>query len=190
VAYITDSFDNEIVRLLEQGGTGLLPTDTIYGLSCRALDQTAVEKLRKLKGRGQGKPFVILISDLKMLDSLGISRVQAEIIGPLWPSALSVVFDAPKSPGWLHRGTFTLAARMPAHRALRELIKHVGPIVSTSANLPAESPASSAEQAMQLFGDRLDFYVDAGKLDNAPSTLAAIKSNRLHVIRQGAVKIN
>jgi L-threonylcarbamoyladenylate synthase len=176
------------VRLLKQGGAGLLPADTIYGLSCRALDRGAVERLHRLKNRSSHKPFIILISDIKMLDLLSISAKQALPAGRYWPGPLSVIFDS-KAPGYLTRGTASLAVRLPAYPALEKLIDQIGPIVSTSANIEGGQPVKSAVAARGLFGDKLDFYLDAGELDNPPSTLAAIKAGQLEVIRQGAVKI-
>lgn len=189
MAYITDEFDDEVVRLLKKGGAGLLPTDTIYGLSARALDAAAVERIHKIKLRDSGKPLIVLISDLKMLDLLSISPDQAEPAEKYWPGALSLEFQAPSSPPWLHRGVGHFAIRMPNHPGLLELIEQVGPIVSTSANLQGEPAVRSAEEAQGLFGDRLDFYVDAGELDNPPSTLAIVENGRLKVIRQGSIKV-
>lgn len=190
MSYVTDKFDNEIVKSLKNGGVGLLPTDTIYGLSCRALDKTAVEKLHKLKDRHENKPFIILISDIKMLEQLSISRQQAKTAEPFWPGPLSVIFKSPAAPSWLQLGTSSLAVRLPDHPKLLNLIDAVGPLISTSANLETDEPARSMAEAQKIFGDSLDFYVDEGPLSNSASTLVAIKNGRLRVIRQGAVKID
>ena len=189
MSYVTDSFDDEVTRLLMRGGVGLLPTDTIYGLSCRAMDAAAVGKIHKLKNRSAHKPFIILISDIKMLDLLSISPEQAKITEQYWPGPLSVILSS-QAPDFLTLGTASLAVRMPDSPDLAGLISKVGPIISTSANLQGEQPVNSVAEAQKLFGDKLDFYVDDGELDNPPSTLAVIKDGRLDVIRQGAVKID
>lgn len=187
---MTDGFDQKVIELLKNGGVGLLPSDTIYGLSCRALDKKAVERVRILKGRDAGKPFIILISDIKMLDLLSISENQAEAVKQYWPGAVSAILQAANSSDWLQRGTQSLAVRLPDYLELRNLIRQVGPIVSTSANLQGQPPVSSAREAQKIFGDKLDFYVDVGELNKPPSTLAIIEDDKLKVVRQGAVKIN
>lgn len=189
MSYLTDSFDEKVVELLKHGGVGLLPSDTIYGISCMALEKEAVERVHKLKSRDSNKPFIVLISDVKMLDLLSISKVDAKSVNQYWPGPLSVVFPALNAPEWLQLGTKTLAVRLPNKPDLLSLISKVGPIVSTSSNLQGEQPASSEKEAQQIFGDKLDFYVDVGKLDNPPSTLAVIENGKLKVVRQGAVKI-
>jgi L-threonylcarbamoyladenylate synthase len=82
-----------------------------------------------------------------------------------------------------------LAVRVPDNFELRNLIKKTGPIVSTSANLRGQEPAKTVKEARKYFGDRLDFYVDAGHLDSQPSTLVKIENNKLKVVRQGAYEI-
>lgn len=188
MSYITDSFDDEIIRLLKQGKAGLLPSDTIYGLSAKALDKAAVSKLHKLKDRSTHKPFIVLVSDLKMLDLLSISLSQIKLVEEYWPGPLSVIF-ASGAPDFLTRGTGSLAVRMPDSPDLTALINQVGPMVSTSANLEGEAPARSVTEARAVFSETLDFYVDVGELDNPPSTLAVIDNGKLKVVRQGAVKI-
>lgn len=189
VSYVTNRIDDKVVGLLRSGGAGLLPTDTIYGLSCLALDQLAVEKIHSLKDRSSAKPFIVLISDIKMLDLLSISTEHSGIITKYWPGALSLEFQTPDSPDWLHLGLGHFAVRLPNQPELLSLIRRIGPIVSTSANLEGHDPACSVNEAQAIFGDKLDFYVDTGKLDGSSSTLAVVKDGRLKVIRQGAVKI-
>src|SRR5688500_10637935 len=62
---------NEIAQLLREGSVILLPTDTIYGLHARALDEKAVERIRELKGRENTKPFIVLASSMDDLQQLG-----------------------------------------------------------------------------------------------------------------------
>lgn len=190
MSYLTNNFDEKVVELLKAGGVGFIPTDTIYGLSARALDESAVEKIYKLKKRDQDKPFIVLISDSSQLLQLGIEPSEVEPAKPYWPGSLTLVCQAPAAPAWLHRGGKTLAVRLPDREDLRHLIKAVGPIVSTSANKKVEPVANSVDQAQQIFGQQLDFYVDGGDLANRqPSTVARANDGKLVVLRPGTVNI-
>lgn len=190
MSYITDGFDDEVAALLQNGMVGVLPTDTIYGISAQALNEQAVERIHRLKLRDSGKPLIVLISDIKMLDMLSISGQEASLVGEYWPGALSLEFAASDSPFWLHRGQKHFAIRMPNHPQLLSLIDKVGPIVSTSVNLQAQQSVDSIHEAKNIFGEQLDFYVDVGQLNNLPSTIAVIEEGRIKVVRPGAVKIN
>lgn len=189
MSYWTNKFDGEVAGLLKNGAVGLMPSDTIYGLSGRALDQKTVERIYELKGRDQNKPFIVLISDLKMLDSLNVRYNKVITDRGYWPGPLTVIFPAPQAPDWLHIGTKTLAIRLPDNKQLLKLINQTGPLISTSANLQSQEPLTSASEAKAIFGERLDFYVDVGVRKSLPSTITKIENGKLKVVRQGFIKI-
>jgi len=92
VSYITNKIDDKVVAILKDGGVGFMPSDTIYGLSCAALNKSAVIKLCRLKQRGvNNKAFIVLISGSDMLSELNINPAQAEAAKKYWPGALTFV---------------------------------------------------------------------------------------------------
>lgn len=187
--YTTNGLDFHIQRLLLEGKVGCMPSDTIYGLSCRALDRQAVEKLHQIKGRPYDKPFIILVSDIKMLDLLSISSDQAKIAGKYWPGQLTMICPAEHPAKWLDLGLGTLAVRVPDNEALLKLISNTGPLISTSANPNREKPAETINEARKYFRDQLDFYVDTGRLSAIASTIVRLNNDKLEVVRPGAVTI-
>ncbi|MBA3757337.1 threonylcarbamoyl-AMP synthase [Candidatus Saccharibacteria bacterium] len=190
MSYITSRFDGMVAGLLEKGAVGFIPTDTIYGLSAKALDEQAVVKVRSIKDRHKNKPLIVLIADPSQLSELGGAESQARSATKYWPGPLTVIFTSNEFPVWLTGGTDTLAVRMPGNEKLRQLIKKTGPLVSTSANPQGKKPAESVKQAKKYFDSKLDFYVDVGELSNRqPSTIVKLVDGRLQIIRQGDVKI-
>jgi L-threonylcarbamoyladenylate synthase len=190
VSYFSNKIDDKIIELLKGGGVGLLPTDTIYGLSALALNEKAVGRVHELKQRDDGKPLVVLIDNIGQLAQMGLSLIHAELVKEYWPGPLSLEFDATAAPSWLHRGKFYFAVRMPDNNALKSLLKNIGPIVSSSANIQGHPPAKSVEEAKKYFGEKLNFYVDVGKISGQPSTLAKIENGKIEIIRQGAYEFN
>lgn len=187
--YITTRFDDRVVEFLQGGGVGFMPSDTIYGLSCQALNEKAVEKIYKLKGRSYHKPLIVLISNLKMLGSLGVRYNFVITNKKYWPGPVSIIFNAPNAPSWLHRGTASLAVRLPADDKLCDLIDKTGPLVSTSANQEGKQPAESIKQAQEYFGEQLDLYVDGGEIKAEPSIIIQLEGKQLKIIRRGSLKI-
>ncbi|HZP55906.1 MAG TPA: L-threonylcarbamoyladenylate synthase [Candidatus Saccharimonadales bacterium] len=184
------SKDLNIVEALKSGAVGLLPSDTIYGLSCSALNQPAIERIFKLKGRGYDKLFIVLISDFDQVAELHLDPQGFEPVRNIWPAPLTlVVATSDQTPKFLRRTTNSLAVRMPNKDDLRKLLRKTGPLVSTSANPSGQPPAETVDQARAYFGDRLDFYVDAGPIKGQPSTVAKINDGRVEVLRQGAYKL-
>lgn len=166
-----------------------MPSDTIYGLSCQALNEQAVERLHKIKIRDKNKPFVVLISNTTQLNDLGIITTNVAPALRYWPGPLTIVCDAQKAPYWLERGTKTLAVRQPDNKDLLDLIDKTGPLVSTSANLAGQKPARTTAEAQKYFGSELDFYIDKGAINKKPSTIIRATFSKVEIVREGAIKI-
>lgn len=203
----------EAAVLLKKGDIGILPTDTLYGLVASALDREAVELVYRVRGRDEGKPCIVLIPEIsdanrffchpELVEGSSLSSADSsvrrlsrndrynEILSQVWPGKVSVILPCPDERfAYLHRGTETIAFRVPDKSDLRELLCETGPLIAPSANRQGESPAKTIEEAEEYFGSDADFYVDAGTLDSEPSTVVKIENGKLVIVRQGAVKIS
>ncbi|MEK7195490.1 MAG: L-threonylcarbamoyladenylate synthase [Patescibacteria group bacterium] len=186
------SITKKAKKTLIKGGIGVIPTDTIYGIVGSVLSLAAVKRIYRLRRRNPKKPMIILIGSLAQLRLFGIyvSLRDKKIIKRLWPGKVSIVFPCKrKNLSHLHRGTGTLAFRLPARKNLRDLLIGVGPLVAPSANIEGKPPANTTGEARKYFGNKVDFYIDAGKLISPPSTLVTIKNGKIIVLRKGAVNI-
>lgn len=181
-----------IVEILKQGGVGVLATDTLYGLVGRALNKKTVRRIYQIKGRQPKKPLIILISSLNDLNlfKIKISPTSRKALNKLWPGRVSIILDCPhKQFFYLHRGTNTLAFRLPQKASLIKILKKIGPLTAPSVNPEGLGPAKTIKEAKKYFGRQVDFYLDEGKIDSLPSTLLAIKNGKIEILRQGATKI-
>lgn len=170
----------KIVELLRNGAIGVIPTDTLYGISCSALNRTSVERVYAIRKRDRSKPFILLISSLDTLALFGIcfSERARQTLLAIWPAPVSIILPCTsKKFTYLHRGTKSLAFRMPDNAQLRALLKKTGPLITTSANPEGKKPAETIAQGNKYFGNRLDFYVDAGRKRGAPSTILRLTKN-------------
>jgi len=171
------------------GVVGVLPTDTLYGLVCRASDKEAVQRLYLLKKR-EGKPGTVVAASTEQLATLGVKARYLKAVEQFWPNAISVIVPC-SGLEYLHLGLFSLAVRIPRDPALVTLLEKTGPLLTTSANMPGEPQAANIQEAQAYFGDTVDFYVDGGDLSNRqPSTLIRIVDDAIEVLRPGAVTIN
>lgn len=185
--------DQNAIKILKEGGVGVLPTDTMYGLVGSALSKNTVDRIYRIKGRAPNKPFIILISDLNNLNyfSIKIDTKTKNFLKKIWPNPVSVILPCDeKKFTYLHRGAKTLAFRMPDKKELLELLRQTGPLVTPSANPEGLPPAQNIEEAKKYFGDQVDFYVDQGTLTSQPSTLVKIKHGKIIILREGAFRIN
>ena len=179
------------IEILKEGGIGVFPTDTMYGLLGSALRSQTVERIYKVRRRNSSKPLIVLIGQIEDIQQFGIDlNTLPEKIKTLWPGPFSILFSvtSPESE-YLHRGTHEIAFRLPDDKELRELLKKTGPLVAPSANFEGDPPAQTIEEARSCFGDIVDFYIDGGKRIAEPSTLVRIEDGKVKVLRQGRGKI-
>lgn len=174
------SFNQDVIKILKSGGVGVIPTDTIYGVVGSALNKKTVERIYKLRKRNPKKPMIILIGDIKDLKKFGIKFEQEN-----WPTKTSIIFPCASTKfKYLHRGTKTLAFRLPKSKKLRDFLKQTGPLVAPSANLEGESPSKTIKEAQKYFRNKVDFYVDAGKKISKPSRLVKIVDGKIIELRK------
>lgn len=184
------SLDRTVAEILRDGGVGVIPTDTIYGIVASVLSRRAVERVYRLRRRDPKKPSIILISNVGDLRALGIrpTPAQKRMLGRIWPGRFSVVFRT-RAASFLDRGTGTLAVRLPQSVSLRRFLNRTGPLIAPSANFEGRPPAATVRAARRYFGDRVDLYVDKGTQNGAPSTLVAFSGRRFRVLRRGSGKL-
>ncbi len=170
-------------KILKNGGVVVLPTDTVYGIVGQALNKKTVERIYSLKERDTHKPFIILISSVKDLKTF--SAEENQLMKKVWPGPVSIILPV-KTKKFLHRGTKSLAFRMPNHKKLKQLLKKTGPLVAPSANPQGEKPAETLKEAQLYFGNNVDLYISAGRrLKGKPSSLIAPSKNGATVVREG-----
>lgn len=185
--------DKQLIDSLKNGGIGVIPTDTIYGIVGLSLNQETVEKIYKLRKRSPDKPFIILISsidDLKKFE-IKLTEKQKEFLQKNWPNPLSVVLSCPLQKfEYLHRDKNSLAFRMPKDKKLLEMLAETGPIVAPSANPEGKKPSETIIEAKKYFGNKVAFYLNGGILKSKPSTVIQLyKDGSYIVLRKGVYNI-
>ncbi len=179
--------NKSVTEILSRGGVGVLLTDTLYGVVGSALDKKAVRSIYKIKGRDENKPFIILISSIKDLELFNIAidkKIEAQL-KKFWPGPVSIILPCShKKFEYLHRGTNTLAFRLPKKQTLIKILKITGPLVAPSANPQGAIPARSLKEAKGYFGDAVDFYAAEGKSKAKPSKIVRISSGKLEILRK------
>ena len=183
--------DPALIACLNQGGVVVIPTDTMYGLVARASDRQAVERVYKVRGRAPEKPCIVLVAARWQITDTSLWTTQHKTLADVyWPGALSLVAPTATTEPYLHRGTHTLAYRMPDRDDLRRLLTNTGPLIAPSANPEGQKAATTLQEAQAYFGDTVDGYVDGGTLaGDAPSTVVGIVDGSLHILRQGVLHI-
>ena len=115
-----------------------------------------------------------------------------ELIRAFWPGALSLVVRQAPSLQWdLGDANGTVMLRMPLHPVAIELLREVGPLAVSSANISGRPASVSAQQAREQLGDLVEVYLDGGPAEQqAASTIVDLTGAHPRVLRQGPVSVD
>lgn len=185
-----------VARHLERGGLLAYPTETVYGLGSRPREAD-VAALAALKGRRQGKPFLLLVSSRRMVEAYGLVFTEAAIAlaDAFWPGPLTLVLPGGEGrlPDALRGPEGGIAIRNTGHAGVGRLVEALGfPLTSTSANLPGGPTAPGVAAIAATFADAIAagrlLVLDGGTLGNLPpSTVVDCTQAQSRLIREGAI---
>jgi L-threonylcarbamoyladenylate synthase len=173
------------------GGVVLFPADGLYGLACDPLDQKAIERIHRIKGRDDGKPSAVLyFSPLAMREIVeGLGERTKAALGALLPGPVTAIVAN------LDR-RYPLACRKDAERLGLRLIDGplagaMCPIFQTSANRSGEpAPAHFADVPLEILAE-VDVAIDGGTLAGLPSTVVDLTeidaSGEWKILREGGM---
>jgi L-threonylcarbamoyladenylate synthase len=178
----------ESLSTLRQGGIILYPTDTIWGLGCDPSNESAINRILKLKSRGENKSLIILADGLSMVERY-VTEIPEIIyeLAEVSDTPLTIIYPKGKNlaPG-VCSDDDSVAIRISHDEFCKELISRFRkPVVSTSANLSGNpSPANFSEIEKNLI-DNVDYVVKYRQNDRSKS----IPSPVIKVNSDGTIKI-
>ncbi len=190
----------EAARMIDSGELVGFPTETVYGIACRAVPDT-LAKLNNLKGRSSEKYYTLHISRKseveKYVPCLGLRAQKLAENG--WPGPLTIVFELKKDeieqqcsrlePGIfenLYKGN-SIGIRCPGETIASMLLgKTKNAVVAPSANITGNGPAVSAEQVLANFEGKIAMLLDGGECKyKKSSTVVKIGKSGLQILREG-----
>jgi len=182
----------QIIRVLNEGGLVIFPSDTVYGLLVDAQNEKAVKKLIAFKNRPPGKPISVFVDWSFIDDLVEISLSQEKILKKILPGPFTIVLKSKgKVSPLLESEKKTLGIRIPDYQPINQLIKKINkPVTATSANLSGKAPHYSVESLLNQLPENkknlIDLIIDAGKLPrNKPSTVVDLFEEKIKIVRQG-----
>jgi len=179
-------------RCIASGGVAVFPSDGLYGLACDPLDEAAIERIHRIKGRDDGKPSAVLyFSSLAMrelLDDFGPRTT--EVARALLPGPVTLIVPNPGR-------RYPLACRDDPERLGVRVIGGplqgaMCPVFQTSANLSGEpAPSVFDEIPSTTIVDAADLAIDGGALTGLPSTVVDVTevedAGEWRVLREGGM---
>jgi L-threonylcarbamoyladenylate synthase len=185
-----------VSRYLRSGRIAILPTDTLPGFSVDPENQRGVSSLSHLKGRPPKKPFLLLLPNIEMAQSVcQFSLLTQKIAARFWPGPLTLLL--PRRLGALPHffpAEDELAIRIPGEKEVINFLRiFERPIVSTSINVSGCPPLISRGEILSVFGKQniLFAFSEESKTRKAlASSIVRIQGEHISFVREGAIRKN
>lgn len=181
----------EVVRVLEEGGIIIYPTDTMYAIGCHGLKERAIERICKLKGIDPRKNNLSVIcydlsniSEYAKVDNSTFKLMKRNLPGP-FTFILNTSNRLPK----IFRNRKEVGIRVPDNPIIREICRLLdAPILTTT--LPLEKGedmeyVTTPELIEEKFGRDVELVIDGGIGGTEPSTVVNCTEGEAEVVRQG-----
>lgn len=183
--------EDEIIAALKSGQIVGIPTDTVYGLAADPLNANALKNLSQVKGRDTNQPIAVLFSELSDLDSYIENIDQLRGIESFWPGALTAIVQAKRGKliAPLVTDQLTIGIRKPANETTLRILERAGGFLAvTSANRHDQTPASTAQEVTDIFGDEMPVLDGGVSFHGVASTVVDFTGNTPRLLRQGVIE--
>ena len=177
-----------ISSAIKKGKIVIIPTDTVYGFSgivsyepCKFGTDKII---REIKGRGEKKPFIELLSEPESIYNYTDRILPQEIFGR-WPGPLTIIVENNARYKKI-TGRDTTAFRCPKDEWLRKVIRLCeAPIYSTSVNRSGRKPLHSVAEICAEFESEVEMIVsDGDKAGAKPSAIVSFLEGTIKTIRE------
>ena len=176
------------VEALRDGDIVIYPTDTLYAIGCDALNNSAINKICKLKGINPDKTNLSIICD-------GISMVaeyarfdnrQFKVLKTNLPGPFTFILPSSSSLPKVFKGRKTVGIRVPENNVAVELVRRLGnPILSTTISYTDDDYAVNPELIAETYADSAAYLLDGGDGGLIPSTVVDMTLGELEIVREG-----
>ncbi len=164
------------------------PTDTVYGLGCIATE-SAIKKMKWVKGRDEKKPFPMMVYDIKQIDEIAyITDVARKVIDHFMPGALTIVLKKkPVISEEITNGESTIAIRIPDDEILISILKKTKKLMVTSANLSGCPAGHTSEEVLEQLDGRISTILLGRSQNELASTIVDCTGSDVKILREGPI---
>lgn len=181
----------KVVKVLQNGGLVIYPTDTVYGLGCDITNSRALEKIAKIKGVKLEKAnFSFICHDLSNLSDYvrQIDTSTFKILKRALPGPYTFILPGNNNLPKEFKKKTTVGIRVPDNNIALEIVRQLGnPIVSTSIRDEDDviEYTTDPELIFEKWQNLVDLVIDGGYGDNVGSTIIDLSEGEPVVIREG-----
>lgn len=181
---------DKVVKVLQDGGLVIYPTDTVYAIGCDALNVRAVEKICKMKGINPAKSNLSIICyDLSNISEYAkVDTSTFKLMKKNLPGAFTFLLNTTSSLPKIYKDKKTVGIRIPDNNIIREIVRILGnPVLTTSVKNDDEIIEYSTDPELieERYEKIVDLIVDGGYGGLDASTIVDCTDGEPAITRQG-----
>ena len=179
---------NLAIKTIEEGGTVVFPTDTVYGIGCDPYNQKSVESLYRIKKREESKLFPVLGYSKKILSDIAFFDNRSEkIVEKFWPGGITLVLKLKdnKLKKILNLDE-KIAVRVPNNKCILSILEKCKLLIGTSANFSGSNSSNDPDECFKNFSG-YDMFVDGGVISSKSESTIIEVDQTIKVLREGNI---
>ena len=180
----------QAVRIIDQGGLIIYPTDSSYALGCHIGDKSAMERIQRLRKLDNKHHFTLMCSDLSEIGTYAkVDNSAYRLMKTLTPGPYTFLLKATSEVPrrLMNPKRKTIGVRVPEHVITHAILEELGqPIMSSTLIEPgADEALDDAEAIREKFHKQVDLIIDGGHCGVEPTTVINLIDGHPEVIRYG-----
>lgn len=180
----------QAVKVIQEGGLVVYPTDSCYALGCHLGDKDAIERMRRLRQVDAKHNFTLMCRDLSELGTYSqVDNSMFRLLRSYTPGAFTFILKATREvPRRLQTPKRkTIGLRIPENPITLALLEQLNqPLMSTTLILPDDPlPMTEADEIRARLGKQVDLIIDGGSCGVEPTTVIDMVDGRYEILRQG-----
>lgn len=183
----------QAVKLLQEDGIIIYPTDTVYAIACSLKSKKGLEKLAKLKNTKLSKAnFSLVFNDLSLLSDYvkQFDRSVFKLLNRSLPGPFTFILEANSSvPKLFDSNKKEVGIRIPDNEIAREIVRVLGePLATTSLHDEEDELMeyfTDPYEIYQRYDEKVDMIIDGGPGRLYASTVVNCTNGDTEIIRQG-----
>lgn len=180
----------QAVRIIDQGGLVVYPTDSSYALGCHIGDKRAMERIQRLRKLDNKHHFTLVCHDLSVIGTYAkVDNASYRLMKTLTPGPYTFLLKATSEVPrrLMNPKRKTIGVRVPDNIITQALLAELGqPIMSSTLIAPGEHEAmDDAEIIRDKFQHEVDLVIDGGSCGTEPTTVINLIDASPEVLRFG-----
>lgn len=186
-----------IVEILQNGGVGVIPTDSVYALTCLKSNKEGIEKILKISGKTEKKAKLsLLCKDLKEVadHTLPYDNHIFKSMKRYLPGPYTFILNANNSvTKFFKNNKKEIGIRIPDNQIVQDILAELNePLISTSLSTEEAHMREvvDIEEIENSFKGKVDFVIDGSLIEASETTVLDCTSGEIELVRQGKGEID